>query len=224
MKSIEIIWFDSISIFDQPVLNLSILKISIKQLAGIMLSLFIGLALKDNLVLALILASIPIALTFIKIQGYNLFNFLIGLVGFYARVYLKPKPSRYSSIQNARVSASTSKDMESAIELEDQSRGLNPLSNRMGLFKKSLEKKQVESIQAVRVDREQEGNVEFIVKDNILHIIPFNLSEFYIQIADDAYALELGNDILHLPKVDRARISIEIESSNIKEITLNRLG
>ena len=85
MKPLELIWFESISSFTEPVLGVGPIRASLKQFLYTLIGLALAFALMQVSLLLLPMAGLLIALAYLRPYGQDFETLLIDMVGFFFR-------------------------------------------------------------------------------------------------------------------------------------------
>ncbi|MEM2857152.1 MAG: PrgI family protein [Candidatus Nitrosocaldaceae archaeon] len=89
MKIVDVISFENISVLDQQILPFPLIKVSMKQLALLIVTMLIAYSIaKVNIILAIIIATPFLLLTFYKYRSMSFDLLLISMIRYYMRVRL----------------------------------------------------------------------------------------------------------------------------------------
>lgn len=236
MKPLELIWFENVSSFTEPVLGLGPLRISLKQFLYTLIGLALAFALMQLSLLLIPLAVLIIALAYLKPYGQDLETLLIDMVGFLFR-----KKSIGEVVGEGEDKKKDKKDKDKDKEKKAIARveeavvvaTSTPAHTATATAQIHAPMQEVEGIigRIGEVEGREGGGEEgtiptiattskaAIATDNLLHYTVPNTKDFDIEITDTEYVIVTGSSTIHIERREgNATITVTIREGVVTDI------
>jgi len=229
IKPLEVIWFENISAFNEPVLGLGPIRASMKQLLYTMLALALALSIMNiakNLILAIPIAGFLLLLAYAKPYGQNMEVLLIDMVGF----LFKRKSVGAVEAEGKKVKEKEQDKKDKAKEEEKEKEEKIEVPVPITTLQATPMKGEVAA------EEEEERSEHFIPLTmttttvpinntaNLLHYIVPASKDFNLEIAEEKeYVIATGESTIHIAEdISNAIIVIEVKDRSITRIIVNK--
>ncbi|MEM2857172.1 MAG: hypothetical protein QW416_08740 [Candidatus Nitrosocaldaceae archaeon] len=238
IKPLEVIWFENISAFNEPVLGLGPIRASMKQLLYTMLALALALSIMNiakNLILAIPIAGFMLLLAYAKPYGQNMEVLLIDMVSFFfggrkksTGVVLKEKKGKEEKVSSNDKDKKTKEDEKEEVKIEKEVEVPVPITTLQATPMKG---------EVAEEEKEEEGRSEYFIPlttpnttvpinntANLLHYIVPASKDFNLEILEKEHVIATGESIIHISteEYNNTIIVIEVRGRTIARITVNR--
>ena len=225
MKPIEVIWFENISAFNEQVLGLGPLRVSMKQLLYTFLALGLAMSLLNfakNLILAVLIPSFLLMLAFVRPYNIGMEELLIDMVSFFG------KRKNIGAVEDKK-EKDKKEDKERSKEHDEEITTITTTTTPITtdtttIPSSSITENRLEQVRAEVPTTVIATPIVSVTKaENLLHYIVPLSKDFNLEITDKEYVIATGESTIHISKdTVNAIIAIEIKDNAVARITVNK--
>ncbi|WP_103287640.1 hypothetical protein [Candidatus Nitrosocaldus islandicus] len=220
MKPIEIIWFENISAFNEQVLGLGGIRVSMKQLLFTFLALGLALSLLNfakNLILAVLIPSFLLMLAFVRPYNIGMEELLIDMVSFFSR------KKSIGAVEDKKEKDKSKKEKEDKDKVSSNKETEIPITTTATATPDTVT---IVTPTTAVTEPDLEIPVTSVIpvtRSNLLHYIVPLSKDFNLEITDKEYVIATGESTIHISKdTVNAIIAIEIKDNAVARITVNK--
>ncbi|MEM4323954.1 MAG: hypothetical protein QXO37_08880 [Candidatus Nitrosocaldaceae archaeon] len=229
MKPLEVIWFENISAFNEPVLGLGPIRASMKQLLYTMLALALALSIMNiakNLILAVPIAGFLLLLAYAKPYGQSMEVLLIDMVGF---LFKKKSIGAVEAAEGKKV-----KEKEEKKDKKDKEKkgGGGEVVTIATPEEPTTPTTAVVVTEPIEPTTNNQPTIIMIPtnqrdsnnnNNNLLHYIVPSTKDFDLELTDNDSVIVTGESTIHIAEdISSALIVIEVKNKTITRIIVNK--
>lgn len=225
MKTLEIIWFENISAFNEQVLGLGPIRVSMKQLFYTFLALALALSMLNflkNIILTIALPAFLLILAYTRPYGMNTEELLIDMVSFFGRKKSIGVAGEEEKEKSSKKKEEEDKKKQKKVSVETPTAGTKeipvttaPTADTVTVVTPPPTAETIEKILPATT-------TTAIATSNLLHYIVPATKDFNLEITDKEYVITTGESTIHINTTANAIIAIEIKDNAIARIILSQ--